>query len=153
MTYLNFISFHMRCEKSVACRVTEEGFVVNPSDWLAVRAECVTECGDRKLRYDWELYAVSDTSQEAVTLQDWRNHVISNSCLRRFINAVYSKLSCLMWLVISNSFLNQYISTVDSKLSAYCGMSLVTASLADSWEYTALLNWRQKLLLMNLKVK
>ncbi|GFR06308.1 polycystic kidney disease protein 1-like 2, partial [Trichonephila clavata] len=64
------------CEKSVACRVTEGGFIVNPSDWLAVRAECVTECGSGYLRYEWEIYGISGESESRELLDEWSSHVI-----------------------------------------------------------------------------
>ncbi|GFX63841.1 uncharacterized protein TNCV_5033101 [Trichonephila clavipes] len=64
------------CEKLVACRVTDGGFIVNPSDWLAVRAECVTECGSSYLRYEWEIYGISSESESRELLNDWSTHAI-----------------------------------------------------------------------------
>nr|XP_042904172.1 uncharacterized protein LOC107445474 [Parasteatoda tepidariorum] len=66
----------LRCEKSVACIVTDEGFIVNPTDFIAVRAECVTECGDDNLVYDWEIYGVHDTTKDKEVIDNWKDSVV-----------------------------------------------------------------------------
>ncbi|GFT56498.1 REJ domain-containing protein, partial [Nephila pilipes] len=45
-------------------------------DWLAVRAECVTECGNDNLRFEWEIYGINDESQSKEILEDWSTHII-----------------------------------------------------------------------------
>ncbi|XP_035210183.1 uncharacterized protein LOC118184588 [Stegodyphus dumicola] len=63
------------CEKKVACTIYHDGFIINPSDWLPVRAECVTDCGNGKIAYDWNIYGINDVF-DAVDLQEWKDFVV-----------------------------------------------------------------------------
>ncbi|KAG8197517.1 hypothetical protein JTE90_007255, partial [Oedothorax gibbosus] len=66
------------CDKPVACRVTNEGFIVNPSSFLSLRAECVTECGKGDIAYVWEIYGVDEDSRDEVILKDWKDFAIED---------------------------------------------------------------------------
>ncbi|XP_054724298.1 location of vulva defective 1-like [Uloborus diversus] len=65
------------CEKPVACIAVEDGFIVSPNRWLSIRTECVTDCGDAEVEFEWFIYAVDGTrSNDPVTLDGWIEHVI-----------------------------------------------------------------------------
>ncbi|XP_071043251.1 location of vulva defective 1-like [Parasteatoda tepidariorum] len=68
-------SLQVMCEKRVACIPDVHGVYINPSSYIPLRVECIEDCGDTKINYEWNIYATDLKATEKSPLENVEQHM------------------------------------------------------------------------------
>nr|XP_042900065.1 uncharacterized protein LOC122269722 [Parasteatoda tepidariorum] len=69
-------SIIVMCEKQIGCFPREKGMFINSNSFIPLKVECIEDCGDGDLNYEWEVSAIDLDSLKFTQLENWEEHTI-----------------------------------------------------------------------------
>ncbi|CAL1292786.1 unnamed protein product, partial [Larinioides sclopetarius] len=94
------------CEKRIACFPDLQGIYINPNSWIPLKVECIQDCGDGSLQYEWNVYASKLKSWERNSIDFWEEHVTTD----------YDRMGLNQSLYALNPDINVYLVEVTGRI-------------------------------------